>query len=63
MNLKKMLINFRKDYSAIIPFVSVIKEEIYKYMQYEVLSIWTAHQGKVPKWLPFKNYKSESQNI
>ena len=23
----------------------------------------TADQGKVTKWLPFKNYKSESPNI
>ena len=36
MNFKKMLINFRKKVSGIIPFVYVGKEEIHKYMQYEI---------------------------
>ena len=61
MDFKKMLINFRKKVSGIIPFVHEGKEEIHKYMQYEVrLSV---NPRKVPKWLPFKNYKSESLNI
>ena len=43
------------------------KDEIHKYMQYEV-SITVcmgriANQRKIPKWLPFKNYMSESLNI
>ena len=32
---EKMLINFKKGYSSIIPFVYEGKEEIHKYMQYE----------------------------
>ena len=37
MDLKKMFINFiKKGYSGIIPFVYESKEEIHKYMQYEV---------------------------
>ena len=68
MDFKKMLINFRKrGYSGIIPFVYEGKEEIHKYMQYEVsVTVCmgrTTIQRKVPKWLPFKNYKSESLNI
>ena len=43
------------------------KEEIHTYMQYEVsMTVCmgrTTSQRKVPKWLPFKNYKSESINI
>ena len=63
-----MLINFRKKgYSGIIPFVYEGKEEIHKYMQYEVSMTvcmgMTTHQRKAPKWLPFKNYKLESLNI
>ena len=63
-----MIINFRKKgYSSIIPFVFEGKEEIHKYMQYEVsmtVSMGRAtNQRKVAKWLPFKNYKSESPNI
>ena len=54
-------------HSGIISFVYAGKEEIHKYMQYEV-SVTVcmgriANQRKIPKWLPFKNYKSESQNI
>ena len=64
MNSKKMLINFRYGYIDIIPFVYIGKEEIYKYMQYEVsMTVYmgrVANQRKVPKWLPFKNYTSES---
>ena len=68
MNFKKILINFRKKgYSGIILFVYEGKEEIHKYMQHEVFMTicvgWIANQRKVPKWLSFKNYKSESQNI
>ena len=54
-------------HSGIIPFVYVAKEEILKYMLYEVSMI--AHMGmiknqrKIPKWLPIKNCKSESINI
>ena len=37
---KKMLINFRrKGYSGFIPFVYEGKEEIHKYIQYEVSMI------------------------
>ena len=68
MNFKKMFINFRKKgYSDIIPFVYEGKEEVYKYMQYEVpLTVCVgriSNQRKLPKWLSFKNYKSESLNI
>ena len=55
-----MFINFiKKGYSGIIPFVYEGKEEIDKYMQYE-LSMTVcmgrkANQRKVPKWLQFKN--------
>ena len=57
-----MLINFRKKgYSGIIPFEYEGKEEIHKYMQYEVsMTVCmgeTTNQRKVPKRLPFKNYK------
>ena len=63
-----MLIHFRKKgYNGIIPFVYVGKEEIHKYMQYVVsMTVCmgrTTNQRKVPKWLPFKNYRSESLNI
>ena len=63
-----MLINFRKKgYSSIIPFVYEGKDKIHKYMQYEVsMTVCMGRatiQRKVPKWLPFKNYKSESLNI
>ena len=61
-----MLINFRKKVSY-FPFVYEGKEEIHKYMQYEVsMTVYkgmTTNQRKVSKWLPFKNYKSESRNI
>ena len=54
-------------YSGIIPFVYVGKEEIHKYMQYEVsIDVYMGrikNQRKVPKWLPLENYKSESLNI
>ena len=57
----------KKGYSGIILFVYEGKEEIHKYMQHEVsLTICvrsTANQRNIPKWLPFKNYKSESLNI
>ena len=48
-------------------FVYVGKENIHKYMQYEV-SVTVcmgriANQRKVPKWLLFRNYKSELLNI
>ena len=63
-----MLTNFRhKGYSGINPFVYEGKEDIHKYMQYEVSNIVCmgriANQREVPKWLPFKNYKSELLNI
>ena len=56
-NFKKMLINFRKKgFSAIIPFVHKGKEEIHKYVQYEVsMTVCMgriANQRKAPKWLP-----------
>ena len=54
-------------YSGIISVVYVGKEEILKYMQYEVYMAAKmgriANQRKIPKWLRFKNYKSESLNI
>ena len=57
MNFKKMLINFRKKVSGIIPFVYVGKKEILKYMSYEVsMTAYMgriANQRKVSKWLPF----------
>ena len=50
--------------SGIIPFMYEGKEEIPKHMQYEVsMTVCMsriANQRKVPKWLPFKNYMSES---
>ena len=63
-----MFINFiKKDYSSIIPFEYEAKEEMHKYMQYEVFMTVCmgriVNQRKVPKWLSFKNYKSESLNI
>ena len=43
------------------------KEEIHKYMQYEVSMAVDmgrlANQRKVPQWLPFENYNLESPNI
>ena len=54
-------------YNAIISFVCEGKEEIHKYMQYEVSTTVCvgkiANQRKIPKWQPFKNLKSESLNI
>ena len=54
-------------YSGIIPFVYVGKDEMRQYMQYEVsMTVYVGritNQRKVPKWLPFKNCKSESLNI
>ena len=62
-----MLINFRRNGSGIIPFLYEGKEEIQKYMQYEVsMTVYmggTTDQRKAPKWLPFKNSKSESLHI
>ena len=68
MDFKKMFINFiEKGYTGIIPFEYEGKEEIHKYKQHEVsMTVCMgriANQIKVPKWLPFKNYKSESLNI
>ena len=57
----------KKGYSSIIPFVYEDKEEIHRYMQYEVsMTVCMdsiANQRKVPKWLPFQKYKSASLNI
>ena len=50
-------------YSGIIPFVYVGKEEILKYMCYEVHMNRIANQKEILKWLPFKNLKSELLNI
>ena len=50
-------------HGGIIPFVHDGKEEILKYMLYEVSMGRTTNQRKIPKWLSFKNYKSESLNI
>ena len=53
-------------YSGIISFVYVGKEEMLK-LWYEVSMTACmgriANQRKIPKWLPFKNYRSESLNI
>ena len=50
-----------------IHFVYQGREEILNYTQYEVsMTVCMgriANQRKVPKWLPFKNYMSESLNI
>ena len=48
MDFKKMLTNFRKKgYSSIIPFVYEGKDEIHKYMQYEVsMTVWAGQQIK-----------------
>ena len=62
-----MLKKFRKGYSSIIPFVYEDNGKIHKYMQYEVsMTVCMGrarNQRKVAKWLPFKNYKSESLNV
>ena len=54
-------------YSGIIPLLYEGKEQIHKYMQYEVsMTVCMgsiANQSKEPKWLPFKNYKVEPLNI
>ena len=68
VNFKKNAHKFQEiSYSGIISFVYVGKDEIHKYMSYEVSMTaymgWIANQRKIPKWLPFKNYKSESLNI
>ena len=62
------MLRFQKiGYSGIIPSVYVGNEEIKKYMQYKVsMTVCMGritNQRKVPKWLPFKNCKSEFLNI
>ena len=56
-----MLINFRKKVTVALFLLCMKVKEIHKYMQYEVsLTVCmdrTTNQRKVPKWLPFKNYK------
>ena len=47
MDLKKMLINFRKKVTVSMT----------------ICMGGIANQGKVPKWLPLKNYKLKSLNI
>ena len=51
-------------YSGIIPFVHIGKKEMHKYVQFEVsITVYVgriANQTKVPKWLPLKNFTSES---
>ena len=65
--LRKWSCISEKGDSGIIPFLYEGKEEIHKYMQLEVsMTVYMgriANQRKVPKWLPLKNYMSESQNI
>ena len=48
MDFKKILINFRtKGYCDIIPLMYEGKEEIHKYMQYEVsITAWAGQQIK-----------------
>ena len=67
-DLKKNAHQFQKiSYSGIIPFVYGGKEETLKYMRYKVsktaFMARIANQRKLPKWLPFKTYKSKSLNI
>ena len=56
-----------KGHSGIILFVYEGKEEMHEYVQYEVsMPVCmgrTTNQGKISKWLPFKNYYSDSLNI
>ena len=64
MNFKKM-VKFQKiGYSSIISFVYEGKDEIHNYMQYDVsMTVCMGriqNQRKIPKWLSFKNYTSES---
>ena len=66
MEFKKMVIYFRKGYNDIVPFVHEGKDEIHKYMQYEVYDCLYWQDSKSKKsttMLPFQNYMSESQNI
>ena len=61
MNFKKMLINFRKKVTVALLLLCFLgKEQIHKYMQYEVFKILyigkIANKRKVLKWLPF-DYK------
>ena len=68
LNFEKNAHKFLKiSYSGIIPYVYTGKEEILKYMPYKIsMTAYMgrmANQRKIPKWLPFKNYKSESLNI
>ena len=61
MDFKKMLINFRKKVTVALFLLCIHegKEEIHKYMQYEVSMTAcmgrATNQRKVAKWLPFKN--------
>ena len=52
-----------KGHSCIVPLAYIGKEDIHKYMQYEASMTVNmgrvANQRKVPKWLSFKNCKSE----
>ena len=68
MNFKTNAHKFQKiTYSEIISFVYVGKEEIHKYKQYVVFMTAymgrIANQRKIPKYLSFKNYKSELLNV
>ena len=58
MDFKKMLINSRKKVTVALFLVGVGKEEIHKYIKYEVsMTVCmgrTTNQRKVPKWLTFK---------
>ena len=52
-----------KVYIGIIAFLYIGRDEIHMYMQYEVsMTVCVgrvSNQRKVPKWLPFKNFKSK----
>ena len=69
MNFKEMLIKIseKKLQWYLFSFVCEGKEEIHKYVQYEVSMTACvgriANQSKVPKWLAFKSYKSKLPNI
>ena len=74
MSEKKRVYEFQENghkfqrigYSDIISFVYEGKE-VQKYMQYEVCMTVCmgriANQRKIAKWLPFKNYKSETFDV
>ena len=68
MDFKKMLINIRKKVTVALFLLCVkVKKRYTRKMPYEgsftVCMGRIANQRKIPKWLPFKNYRPESLNI